>query len=1093
MNRMFSVFVLSFFACVIAAGAADTALLVVDPRPGAAVRHGLTKMEQAVRAKGISYRQRTGLRNFRNGPIIVAGLGNGPGAAATLIRELGITAPAKPESLLIRHAEWRGANVLLVSGADDCGLMYALLDVAGRIGWAQDAAEPLSEVRNIEESPEVAERGLSIYTMHKARFESFFYDEAYWASYLDMLAKDRFNTFSLLFGYESSGYLAPAFPPFFDTEGFPQVKAAGVTPGQQQRNVKALNRLIEMAHERGLNFTLGLWDHIYRGGHYTDGVWDYLEVEPVDGKKLPVSGVTKENLSAYSKAALVKFLRLVPNIDTIQFRMHGESGLTRVEMKQYWRDIYAVMKEHAPTIRFDARAEGYPDDLIEDALETKLNFRVATKYWAEQMGMPFHPTHTQRRNQFDRRHGYADLLRYPQTYKMLWRLWTSATSRILLWGDPDYVRRFVASTHLYDGEGFEVTEPLATKMASRPHNEKPFHLLAPAHQYYEYEFERYWHFFQLFGRLGYNPGASAEIWDREFQRRFGKEAAPFVQQGLQRASQILPRIVASSLPPDKFPATRGWAEKQRWGDVWQYAKATPSDTQQFLSIGEAAALHLEGGESAKIHPLETADWFARAADDVLKLAGEAEARAAAGDGAERGAKSDTERGTEHNREFRSTMIDLRILANLARYHCERGRAAYHWALFKKSNDVSALDVSIQHEALALAAWGNIVEAAGEVYAENLMFGRETDQRGWSVDLTGHWKTELIELQRGLQELKNLRQVFEPGRWPVVGRFDFEGTRDARYQRVELRNSFSIDLPNGNYELRFGVGNPLPDSPSYGPMWIEANGVDRTDTFIVAPGTSEGRRIATTVTDNKLNVAFKSTTAGRWHLSSLSVLGAGPRIAHSPVRRIKPGEDFTLGATISGDAPIARVRVGYENDGRGFQYREFEKLDRLVFRTVMPGVAKPGKMSYFIEAVDEQGRRVTYPPGGGTSLATIIVSNDREAPTLSHEPIEHAQPGEPLTVRTEVRDASGVKWVRLRYRGVTQHQDFHTLAMLPTGRPNEYEATVPGTHLDPQWNFMYLIEVMDEAGNGKIHPDLNKETPYVIVDLQRQPTTPTGGP
>ena len=49
-----------------------------------------------------------------------------------------------------------------------------------------------------------------------------------------------------------------------------------------------------MAHDRGLNFTLGLWDHIYRGDHYTDGVWDYLPVEPVNGKKFPVSGVTKE-------------------------------------------------------------------------------------------------------------------------------------------------------------------------------------------------------------------------------------------------------------------------------------------------------------------------------------------------------------------------------------------------------------------------------------------------------------------------------------------------------------------------------------------------------------------------------------------------------------------------------------------------------------------------------------------------------------------------------------------------------------------------------------------------------------------------------
>ena len=150
-----------------------------------------------------------------------------------MIRDLGTTAPTKPESLLIRNAEWRGKSVLLVSGADDRGLMYALLDVADRVAWAEDPAKPLSEVRDIEESPEVAERGLSMYTMHKARFESFFHDEAYWARYLDMLAGNRFNTFSLLFGYESSGYLAPAFPYFFDTAGFPEVKAAGVTPQQQ--------------------------------------------------------------------------------------------------------------------------------------------------------------------------------------------------------------------------------------------------------------------------------------------------------------------------------------------------------------------------------------------------------------------------------------------------------------------------------------------------------------------------------------------------------------------------------------------------------------------------------------------------------------------------------------------------------------------------------------------------------------------------------------------------------------------------------------------------------------------------------------------
>jgi hypothetical protein len=32
--------------------------------------------------------------------------------------------------------------------------------------------------------------------------------------------------------------------------------------------------------------------------------------------------------------------------------------------------------------------------------------------------------------------------------------------------------------------------------------------------------------------------------------------------------------------------------------------------------------------------------------------------------------------------------------------------------------------------------------------------------------------------------------------------------------------------------------------------------------------------------------------------------------------------------------------------------------------------------------------------------------------------------------------------------------------------------------------MYFIEAMDRQGNGRIHPDLNRETPYVVVRLAR---------
>jgi len=32
--------------------------------------------------------------------------------------------------------------------------------------------------------------------------------------------------------------------------------------------------------------------------------------------------------------------------------------------------------------------------------------------------------------------------------------------------------------------------------------------------------------------------------------------------------------------------------------------------------------------------------------------------------------------------------------------------------------------------------------------------------------------------------------------------------------------------------------------------------------------------------------------------------------------------------------------------------------------------------------------------------------------------------------------------------------------------------------------MYYFEVMDNAGNGKVYPDFEKETPYIVVKLQR---------
>jgi hypothetical protein len=116
--------------------------------------------------------------------------------------------------------------------------------------------------------------------------------------------------------------------------------------------------------------------------------------------------------------------------------------------------------------------------------------------------------------------------------------------------------------------------------------------------------------------------------------------------------------------------------------------------------------------------------------------------------------------------------------------------------------------------------------------------------------------------------------------------------------------------------------------------------------------------------------------------------------------------------------------------------------------------------------------------------TALGSGDHDPPVVTHQPVTNAPSAKPLTISAQVRDPSGVKWVHLRYRCLNQRLEYQTLPMLPTGEKDRYQAVIPAEQILPKWDFMYFIEVMDTKGNGKIFPDLNQETPYIVVRLTR---------
>src|SRR5260370_40998569 len=101
--------------------------------------------------------------------------------------------------------------------------------------------------------------------------------------------------------------------------------------------------------------------------------------------------------------------------------------------------------------------------------------------------------------------------------------------------------------------GFENDAPLAQKgFGNRPGVWGVFTEEHKDRMFWKWEFERYWMFYTLWGRLSYDPKTAESAWMPEMQRRFGAAAAD-AMDAYRQASGVLNGIVAAHLAaPDMY-------------------------------------------------------------------------------------------------------------------------------------------------------------------------------------------------------------------------------------------------------------------------------------------------------------------------------------------------------------------------------------------------------------------------------------------------------------------------------------------------------------------------------------------------------------
>ena len=681
--------------------------------------------------------------------------------ARRVLAAAALSLPDGPECLAIARGTPGQHAVLVAAGSDAQGLVYAVLELADRVRFADDPLAALRAVKPVGERPANPIRSVMRAFVSDVQDKPWFNDRAFWQSYLTMLATHRFNRFNLALGlgYDfttgiTDCYFHFAYPFLVSVPGC-HVRAVPLPDAERDRNLEMLRFISEETERRGLHFQLGLWTHAYQ---WTDSPHANYRIE----------GLTPETQASYCRDALRTLLQACPAIRGVTIRTHGESGVPEGEYG-LWRKIFDGAAQCGRRIEIDLHAKGINQQMINAALDTGLPVNVSPKFWAEHMGLPYMqgairalempPPNAPKTGFFAlsagsrsfMRYGYGDLLTEDRRYGVLHRIWPG-TQRMLLWADPQTAADYGRVSGFCGSQGVELFEPLAFKGRKGSGLPDGRNAYADPSLRPTLEFEKFSGTYRVWGRNLYNPDGDPDGWRREWQQQFGS-GADKVEAALASAGRILPLVTVAHCPsaannnywPEMYTNIALVAETnpQPYSDTpspRRLGTVSPLDPEFFSGIDEYADELIAGKSSGKYSPAWVAKRLEEAAQQALRRLKEAKSKV-------RNAKS---------ADFRRLAIDIPIQAGLGRFFAARFRAGVFYGLYQRSGHRPALEEAIKLNRVARNAWAEFAEQAKTPYLPDITYGPEFFQRG-------QWQDRLPAMDRDTADLENLlKQSSAPG-------------------------------------------------------------------------------------------------------------------------------------------------------------------------------------------------------------------------------------------------------------------------------------------------------------------------------------------
>lgn len=554
-------------------------------------------------------------------------------------------------------------------GGDIAGGMYGGLQIAEYISFKK-----MGTIENEEQEPYIKKRGIKFNIALDQRVPSFasggdqdklnikdMWDMDFWTEYLDDLARYRYNTLSY--------WTKHPFTAMIKLKDYPDVEVHDVIDGYG-------NFVKKMSIDEKIAFWQEVMQHAKnRSIDIFYLTWN-IYLNTAEGKYGITRESTNEITKAYLRECVKQFLITYPHVSGIGVTA-GEHmpNMTFGEREQWLWETYGLgimdLKKEQPDrqVRFIHRHwYSSVSDIMHYFKDFDGTFDFSFKYAKAHMySSPYIV--------------FEDFLldELPEGIQSWWNV-RNDDIFYTRWGDPEFTREFIlnfdkekTAGYLMGSDGYTWGRVYVDK--------NPEFLGKP-------EIKKHWYNFMLWGRLGYNPDLSTEIFKNHIKIHFPETSSETVYEAWKTASKIIPQTTRFF-----WRDWDGWwypeaCKSQKLMTVKHFMEGSTMEGSGILNITDYTQKLIDEEEISGITPLDVANKLEEYAAQTMQLIGEIES------------------GT--NVELQLTISDITAMAHLGDYYSEKIRGATNLQMFLANDDSTYHKNSIQNLELALEHWKKYV-------------------------------------------------------------------------------------------------------------------------------------------------------------------------------------------------------------------------------------------------------------------------------------------------------------------------------------------------------------------------------------------------